>query len=74
MDFNNISLMIFCDVRINYIIAFSEMQTFNFYLLCCCFLLGNPASSWVRADVLKDVECSDDPDGYIIPDPVYCDR
>jgi len=50
------------------------MQTFNFYLLCCCFLLGNPASSWVRADVLKDVECSDDPDGYIIPDPVYCDR
>jgi len=46
----------------------------TFYLLCCCCLLGIPASSRVRADVLKDVECSDDPDGYIIPDPVYCDR
>ena len=26
------------------------------------------------ADLLADVKCEEDPLGYVVPDPTYCDR
>ena len=27
-----------------------------------------------KADLLANVQCDEDPVGYIVPDPTYCDR
>ena len=32
------------------------------------------SSSQSLTDVLREVECEEDPEGYIVPDPTYCNR
>jgi len=40
--------------------------TFTFLVICVVFSAGD--------DLLANEQCEDDPEGYIVPDPIYCDR
>jgi len=39
---------------------------FNFFIACVVITDG--------VDLLANEECEEDPQGYIVPDPIYCDR
>ena len=39
---------------------------FNFFIACVVITDG--------VDLLANEDCEEDPQGYIVPDPIYCDR